>query len=233
MRGSQVTRGAQNRDPPREEDGHTLGMRQDGSDLPRIRPPHHSLLGADARKAGDPCPGLPPPPSSRARLGGGSSTGYSQPPLKARLRRSNRPRVLRRGASGVAAARRPRRRGCIPVSLLEPVGEFRRARGNRCPYRSDVTRIDEWPAPASLSSCVFHDLRHTCAALLIHPGCPGCRHRAPRRPAAWSWTAAPGRVQPGAIDLGAAHSPVAAFVGAAPTTVQSWPKRVNQLCWKD
>jgi hypothetical protein len=24
----------------------------------------------------------------------------------------------------------------------------------------------------------------------------------------------------------------AALVGAAPTTVQSWPKRVNQVCWK-
>jgi len=43
------------------------------------------------------------------------------------------------------------------------------------------------------------------------PGYPGCRYRASRQPAAWSWTAAPGRVQPGAMDLGAALSPVAAL----------------------
>ena len=102
--------------------GIRSGTRQDGSDLPRIRPPHH-LLGADASKAGDPCPGLPPP--SSARLGSGSSTGYSQPPLKARLRVSKRPRMLRRSASGVAAARRPHRPRLQSVGLLGALGESR------------------------------------------------------------------------------------------------------------
>jgi hypothetical protein len=102
------------------------GMRQDESDLPRIRPPHHLLLGARREQGGRP---LSWPPASRffeGALGGGSSTGYSQPPLKARLRLSERPRVLRRGAGGVAAARRPRRPRLHSgkKSPVEPVGDF-------------------------------------------------------------------------------------------------------------
>jgi hypothetical protein len=71
--------------------GIRSGMRQDGSDLPRIRPPHDLLLGGRHEERRE-----TPVQASHllffeGALGGGSSTGDSQPPLKARLRLSEWP----------------------------------------------------------------------------------------------------------------------------------------------
>jgi hypothetical protein len=67
------------------------------------------------------------------------------------------------------------------------------------------------PPSAAVNTKPSRLARGTVPGRVAHPGCQGCRHRASRRPAASSWTAAPGRVRRGAIDLGAALSPVAAL----------------------
>jgi hypothetical protein len=50
--------------------GIRSGMRQDGSDLPRIRPPHHLLLGREREKGGRPLSWPPASPFFEGALGG-------------------------------------------------------------------------------------------------------------------------------------------------------------------
>jgi hypothetical protein len=154
-------------------DGHTLG-----NAAGRIRPAPDSsaaslAVGGPTRERRETPVQASRLPFLRGRaLGGGSSTGHSHPSLKARLRLSKRPRVLRRGASGVAAARRPRRPRVHPVrpprtrrrvpdepreQVAVPIG------------RDSNRRVARARLPKQLR---FHDLCHTCAAMPIHPGCP-------------------------------------------------------------
>ena len=135
----------------------------------------------------------------------------------------------------------------MPPSEGKPTGPRRKVEGGRPSDRTaglPPSRVG-WPQDPTPTTVAAGKLSSARIIVLVRKGFEQVgrglpqsqltvdrRRQANARPAASLWTAAPGRVQRGAIDLGAALSPVAALVGAAPTTVQSWSKRVNQLWWK-